>query len=103
MLARLCCRARPSMVAGHTGAAVGSGPSSDERVGVLESNQFLLCGGVGSCGPSSRRSRARFLRTWLWRMVEGHDAGLNEAIINDTASGAPFNLDLISFLCCECI
>ena len=36
-------------------------------------------------------------------MAEGHDAGLNEAIINDTAFGAPFNLGLISFLCCELI
>ena len=36
-------------------------------------------------------------------MVEGHDAGLNEAIIDDTASGTPFNLGLISFLCCELI
>ena len=28
----------------------------------------------------------------------GRDVGLNEDITNDTASGAPFNLDLIKFL-----
>ena len=80
-----------------------AGPRQDERVGVLDSVRFLPFSDVGSGGPSSRRPRARFLRTGLWKMVEGRDAGLNEAIINDTASGAPFDLDLISFLCCECI
>ncbi len=91
------------MVAGRIGAAVGSGPSSDERVGVLDSVLFLPFSDVRSCGPSSRRSRARFLQTGLWKMVGGRDVGLNEDITDDTASGAPFNLDLISFLCCECI